>query len=220
MRTKLLQGRDDVTVQLVYPSARRVPSGSRCSRRLPSGGRERRLAPGRMQAWTRSLRGHDGAAAPSVGSPGVRRRGSRRRATGARPAPRRGRRARQGGRAVPRPFPRSRFGVGRRRTRRFVVRRRAWLPLARRAHRSGRRGARPRRSAECRSRGAVGQAERGVRLRSQGRRGGAGPGPGGARPAVGKVRVPAVRPGACGAGARSHPRRARRRQGRHDDSPY
>ena len=41
----------------------------------------------------------------------------------------------------------------------------------------------------------------------------------GTRPAVGEVRAPAVRPGSCGAGARPHPRRARRRQGRHPTVP-
>ena len=224
MRTRLLRGRDGVTVQLVYPSTLdEYRQDSRCPRRLPSGGRERRLAPGLPPAGTRSLRGHDGAPAPSVElfrdlavTGGVVPVDETRALdllhdaaaepdTAADLFP---------GRA---PEAVSGLDAGAPGGSWFDAVR--GLPLARRAHRSRRRSARRRRPAERRPRGAVGQADPGVRLRRQGGRGGAGPGSGGARPAVGQVRAPAVRPGSCGAGARSHPRRPRRRQGRHPPVP-
>ena len=161
MRTKLLRcqrGRDGAARLPV--DVRRVPASSRRARRCLCGGRERRggLRCRRIPSAERRLRGHDGAAAPSVGSSrldGVRPCRSRGRGSGARPASRRGRQSRQGGRAVPRPFSRGRFGFGSPHARRFVVRRGAWFPLARRARRSSRQGARSCRYAQCCSRGAV-----------------------------------------------------------------
>ena len=225
MRTKLLRCRSDVRVQLVYPwrleeyrqvldalggASAAVASGESDS--VAGGSRPRNAAYVVTTAQQRHLWGlpdltvfgravtldeawaldlfHDAALNPD-----------------------------KGGRAVPRPFSRGRFGLGRRYTRRFVVRRGARFPLARRARRSSRQRARRSRPSQCRSRGALGRTDRSVSARRLARRGGVGPGSGAARPAVDEVRAPTVRHGTRRAGSEPHPRRPPRRPGPHPSVP-
>ena len=72
---------------------------------------------------------------------------------------------------------------------------------------------------QCRSRGALGRIDQSVSARRQARRGGVGPDSGASRPAVGEVRVPAVRHPTHRAGSAPHPRRPRRRSGPHPSVP-